>query len=148
MLQLPPSSTPTKWAVSCSSAELCQDKLSVEKTRNRCLTIESSIAGAFSATTYERISLLTCIPISSEDNSFEYASSEYCTLHCQTSLAYLLVGGRVRTNKVVGGEGGSSQGGECLPTRTLDKFLLCLGDETGELSLAQPSSDPSCPRNM
>ena len=49
--------------------------------------------------------------------------------HGQTSLACLLVAGRVRTNKVVGGEGGSSQGGECLPTRTLDKFLLCLGDE-------------------
>ena len=90
---------------------------------------------------------MTHIPISSDDNSFEYTSSEYCTLHCQTSLACLLVAGRVRTNKVVGGEGGSSQGGECLPTRTLDKFLL-LGDETSELSLAQPSSDPSCPRDM
>ena len=48
--------------------------------------------------------------------------------HGQTSLACLLVGGRVRTNKVVGGGGGSSQAGECLLTRTLDKFLLCLGD--------------------
>ena len=91
---------------------------------------------------------MTRIPISSDDNSFEYTSSEYCTLHCQTSLACLLVGGRVRTNKVVGGEGGSSQGGECLPTRTLDKFLLCLGDETGELSLAQPNSAELSPQHV